>query len=462
MFLHNPQTTFVLAISHFFVLLALAMVKLYIVCVAIYAALSLSHTTSTVTAFTTISTSCCTLVSIININQLDSRRTQIIFSSPNDDNWGFEDSDDDDDEQIREEDPRLNAMRSMLQSSWDTKSMGIVPVDPSSASEAAAQSIADAMSQSKNVLMIDLRLPSYDITEGTRLYDMMAVYDFCSYLSDQLRERKLIRKSLVLVRNDKERAEIDRVRSQRGDFTSDVTTNIDDDRGEDEEWVLSDGEGSEEVDEFRKRLMTSWDDTRSDDDITTTDDDENEAVDREPSQKKIPIDNSSHRLWSMLGSNVPSNGPDMFDQVITAVDENALLRSDEDALILVSPYDTSDVIAIRRIMARYGQTRTIIIVNSRMENLPRELDPAILAYGVMPLIARLKQNENEENEEAGLKAVVMKRFPADWSVYVDVYGDGFVEARGGMLPDGSDKQFPTPQWIAQQVEMHVRGLPNQQ
>ena len=439
------------------------MVKLYIVCVAIYVALS-SHQ-STVTAFTTTISTSCTL-SIIN--QLDRRtlRTQPpIFSSPNDGNWGFEDSADDDDEQIREEeDPRLNVMRSMLQASWDTKSMGIVPVDAQSASDAAGESIADAMSQSKNVLMVDLWLPSYDITEGTKLYDMMAVYDFCSFLSDQLKERNLIRKSLVLVRNEKERAEIDRVRSQRGGVTAsdDDTTNIDDDRGEGEEWVLSDGESSDEVDEFRKKLMTSWDDSRSDDDITTTDNDKKKAGDRSSSQKKIPIDNSSHRLWSMVGSNVISNGPDMFDHIITAVDENALLRSDQDALIIISPYDTSDVIATRRILARYGQTRTIIIVNSRMENLPRELDPAILAYGIMPLIARSKQNEKSGNEEAGLKAVVMKRFPADWSVYVDVYGDGFVEARGGMLPDGSDKQFPSAQWIAQQVEQHVRGLPNQQ
>ena len=57
-------------------------------------------------------------------------------------------------------------------------------------------------------------------------------------------------------------------------------------------------------------------------------------------------------------------------------------------------------------MARYGQTRTIIIVNSRMETLPRELDPAVLAYGILPLIARSKGNDI--GNEAGLKAVVVK------------------------------------------------------
>ena len=42
----------------------------------------------------------------------------------------------------------------------------------------------------------------------------MAVYDFCSSLPDNLRERKLIRKSLVLARNEKERAKIDGKRSE--------------------------------------------------------------------------------------------------------------------------------------------------------------------------------------------------------------------------------------------------------
>ena len=112
-------------------------------------------------------------------------------------------------------------------------------------------------------------------------------------------------------------------------------------------------------------------------------------------------------------------------------------------------------------MARYGQTRTIIIVNSRMETLPRELDPAVLAYGILPLIARSKGNDI--GNEAGLKAVVMKRFPADWAVYVDVYGDGFVEATGSQSrTDGSDKQFPSPEWIARRVQAHVEGLSKQQ
>ncbi|KAL7547254.1 hypothetical protein ACHAWF_010576 [Thalassiosira exigua] len=336
-------------------------------------------------------------------------------------------------------------MRSMLEGSWNP-SMGVVPSDPRKAAEAAAESIADAMGQSKNVLMVDLRLPSYDITEGANLYNIMSTYDFCSFLSDNLRERKLIRKSLVLVRDESERAEIDRQFSQKDGFpmadADDIAT-----KGDGEVWG-ADLSGSE-VDDFRKSLMTSWDSTGDE-----------AAVDSgviAPSSGHDKRGSKSHRLWSMVGSENISSGPDMFDQAIAAVDKHARLATDEDALIIISPYDTTDVIAVRRIMARYGQTRTVVIVNSRMETLPRELDSGVLVYGLMPLIAR-KSMDSDAGEEAGLRAVVMKRYPRPWAVYVDVYGDGFVETEGTQpVIDSSEKQFPSPEWIVQRVQAHVES-----
>jgi hypothetical protein len=160
----------------------------------------------------------------------------------------------------------------------------------------------------------------------------------------------------------------------------------------------------------------------------------------------------------MIGNvEITSNGPDMFDQVVAAVDENAILSTTtsdpEDALIILSPYDTTDVIAMRRTLARYGQTRTIIIVNHRMEKLPTELHSAQLVYGILPLIARSRSKQ--DGNDSGLKAVVMKRFPSEWSLYVDVYGDGFVEAN---KLAGSDKDFPSPDSIAMAVQKHIEKL----
>ena len=337
-----------------------------------------------------------------------------------------------------EEGPRLDAWRSMLEASWN-HDMGPIPSSPEEGAEAAAEAIADALRARKNVVMVDLRLPSYDMTEGATLYNPLEVYDFCSSLSDNLQKRELIRKSLVLVHSDKERATIDRARSQR----------------EEQGGVASEKKGNAEgnmeggkVDEFRQRIMSSW-----------------ESVSNEPppvAETKVPEDeHSSHRLWSMIGTEELSPGPDMFDQVITAVDRNALLRTNEDALIIVAPHDAADTIAVRRIMARYGHTRTIILVNARMEPLPRELAPALLVYGIMPLVAR--SPGKDAGETAGLKAVVMKRFPADWAVYVDASGEGFVEAGGSQIREyGTDKSFPSPQWIAQRVQAHIEDLPKKQ
>ena len=69
---------------------------------------------------------------------------------------------------------------------------------------------------------------------------------------------------------------------------------------------------------------------------------------------------------------------------------------------------------------------------------------------------------------SGLRAVVMKRFPRDWAVYVDMYGDGFVKAEGGVVVGtrdgggggggGSERRFPSPEWIARRVQSHVEGF----
>jgi hypothetical protein len=88
-----------------------------------------------------------------------------------------------------------------------------------------------------------------------------------------------------------------------------------------------------------------------------------------------------------------------------------------------------------------------------MEKLPTELHSAQLVYGILPLIARSRSKQ--DGNDSGLKAVVMKRFPSEWSLYVDVYGDGFVEAN---KLAGSDKDFPSPDSIAMAVQKHIEKL----
>jgi hypothetical protein len=312
------------------------------------------------------------------------------------------------------------------------------------------------MGKSHNILMIDLRLPSYDILEGERLYDKTAVYDFCANLSKELNARKLITKSLVLVRNEKERSDIERARDiSRRAQTAAIQMDMND--GEDEMDNDSLDIGSDEVAQFRKQLMNSWYSSPD----TPVSSESMPSMDKSTTPMAADLD-LSHRLWSMLASEEISTGSGMFDQVIAAVDKHARLnvQEQEDALIIVSPYDTADVVAVRRILTRYGNSRTIIIVNSRMETLPAEMNDAVLVYGVMPLVATRSissEDEEQNDDEPGLRVVVMKRFPDPWRMFIDINGDGFVRADTDQ-PNADSKKFPSGEWIVKYVQRHLEGL----
>ena len=422
-----------------------------------------------------------------------------LHSSINDDDdddeiWSFDDINN----KLNNDDTtntRLDALRSILESSWNQPSMGIVPTTPTNAAIAATECIANAIqsSSSSNIMMIDLRLPSYDIVEGHRAYDSMAVYNFGVELAHRMQQIGLVRKSLLLVRNGRECDEIQRVINRRKQFKQINTENDEGDDDDDEDNLLSKWKKEEEADEFRKKLMSSWESSSS---VTNSEADEDSSIVSSTSSSssssysksassedsKVIIDDThsaSHRLWSMVGNELnnndidtPSSVVDTFNDIISAVDVNARLQSNEDALIILSPYDTTDIVAIRRILSRYGPIRTpIIIVNSRFDTNPIELDNALLVYGMLPLVAKAVRQSLSRIEEdnttntPGLRAVIMKRYPKDWTVYVDVNGDGngFVEAkndndRSGGAGGGTTKSFPSPEWIAQRVQAHVEGL----
>ena len=406
----------------------------------------------------------------------------------NDEIWSFDDINNN-----LNKDERLDALRSILESSWDQPTMGIVPTTPTNAAIAATECISNAItsSASSNVMMIDLRLPSYDIVEGHRAYDSMAVYNFGVELAHRMQQIGLVRKSLVLVRNGRECEEIQRVINRRKQRKKINTDEYENDEG-DEDNLLNKWTEEEEADEFRKKLMSSWESSSS---VTNSEANEDSSIVSSTSSSssssvysksassedsKVIIDDThsaSHRLWSMVGNDLnnndtdtPSSVVDTFNDIIAAVDINARLQPNEDAIIILSPYDTTDIVALRRILSRYGPTRIpIIIVNSRFDTNPIELDNALLVYGMLPLVAKAVQQSSssrkeEEDTNTGLRAVIMKRYPKDWTVYVDVIGDGFVEAkndndRSGV---GTTKSFPSPEWIAQRVQAHLEGLSQRQ
>ena len=155
--------------------------------------------------------------------------------------------------------------------------MGIVPTTPTNAAIAATECISNAIqsSSSSNIMMIDLRLPSYDIIEGQRAYDSMAVYNFGVELANRMQHTGLVRKSLLLVRNGRECEEIQRVINRRKQFKQINTENDEGDDDDDEDNLLSKWKKEEEADEFRKKLMSSWESSSS---VTNSEADEDSSI----------------------------------------------------------------------------------------------------------------------------------------------------------------------------------------
>ena len=92
----------------------------------------------------------------------------------------------------------FDAMRNMLESSWDATKMGRVPMDATEGAEEAATAVLAAIDQGVEIFLIDLLLPSYDITQGSNLYDEVLGVEYCIALAELMEG-----KTSILVRDGK-------------------------------------------------------------------------------------------------------------------------------------------------------------------------------------------------------------------------------------------------------------------
>eukprot|EP00957_Ditylum_brightwellii_P204175 15338013-Ditylum_brightwellii.AAC.1 len=282
---------------------------------------------------------------------------------------------------------------------------------------------------------------------------------------------------------------------------------------EEEEENVSPKEEEEEevdVDDFRKQLMSSWDvdtntneDTYNDNAKQAKDDDESIV----PPQNTIPSSNDEnentqsttttttssssppplYEFRSLLGdlskNKLPpqTSGGDWINAIVKVVDENTVHSgsNEDDVIIILSPYTPEETVAVRRIISRYGTTTTsdgvvknadkvIVLVNCKLNPLPRELIQAELVYGILPLMVQAKQQsqttpsspspqEEEEEKKSTPKAVVLKRYPKDWEVFIDIGDDGGFESAGtaSSVQIGSSKGPPPMEWIAGCMKMFM-------
>jgi hypothetical protein len=386
-----------------------------------------------------------------------------------------------------EGDNEIDAMRRLLDASWNINTMGSVPTTPEAAADAAVQCIEQASAMkplSKQLFFVKILLPQYDIRSGAKVYDEVLATGFCIHLAKRLQG-----KTQILLRDDKTVVSVNRVFAAREkNYLETAIDKVEDDHIADDALFYDDfadigllgvdiestpstlaasdspttSEALDDVETFRQQLITEWNEKVGQD----LDADMDADVDDQPSsgtELTTPTELSSqHRLASMFGDAKLSTGADMGQSVISALSMNGKPRDDEGTIIILSASSLEDLIAVRSLVATYGATKRIILVNCSLDPIPRELKHSETIYSVMPLIAKVKvKNANminaqkEPDNKLPPKVVVLRRYPRDWEIFVDS-GDGF-ELVCTVPIDQVGKSGPSMEMIVGSVKAHLQS-----
>jgi len=362
----------------------------------------------------------------------------------------------------------IDSMRKMLEASWNVKDMGIVPSTPEAAAEAAAESVKSAQEDGRSVMLIELLLPSYDITQGELYYDEILAAKFCIQLAKSLQKGG---KAAIFVKDGKGERLVNRVLKSNMDKTTDepkTLAKVDEPKVEiveynDFEDITSSSTMFlvDDADLFRSQLDSTWDEDEEEAD---------EKIEDLPtikSQKPFPEPSfSEYQIGSLLGdTEIKVGSPDMFSQVVRAVDSNALpLIEESESIVLLSACSDEEMVAVRRIVAVYENKKPIILVNCKLSPLPRELVAAETVYSLLPLMAKPTESSPEDlfqkrKSSITPKIVVLRRYPRDWDIFVDVDGhSGFelVESVPVNSYMGGRQKGPSMDYIARCVKRHLQ------
>lgn len=330
-----------------------------------------------------------------------------------------EESSENGEENIRSD---LDAMRKILESSWNEDTMGTnIPTTPESAASAAAESIFSAWDNKNGdddegtVFMVDIGLPSMDPLSGPNVYDDISAVEFCAELAKRINDK---RGQSNLLRPDGRCAIV----VKDGNLASRSSRLLD----------VSDEEEAGDVVEFDDFADLGFSDDSSE-------------------IKK------AYRIGSFLGDNEPpSNGPNMMKNIANFVATNAMPKADakeEDVIIIACPtMSQTELVGVRLLVSQFS-SKTIVIVNNRLNPLPRELMLSETVYSVLPLIARSVTGDSKNP-----KIVLLRRHPNKWEVHVDdsVSEKGF-QLVSAVEADSVGTRGPSMEWIGETVKTYMQG-----
>jgi hypothetical protein len=373
----------------------------------------------------------------------------------------------------------LDVMRSILESSWNSATMGSVPTTPDSAAEAAALAVSQAMEDSENnsgIYLVDILLPSMDVSQQ-EVYDGLSAVEFCIALSRTLHRirssdhndnnKNNQPQSAIFMNNNamlqsiksqleiKQQKEADTINTNNNNIDTSSTIFQLEDKNEDfedDEIVAFD-----DFSDFEGINSLSLYDESEDHDMPTTElnQNENENKYQEP-----------FRLGSLFGDATIRRGPKMMNQVFEALDKNVVMEPNENVLILLSPTTQEEMIAVRSLVTKYNTSsgsnkKVIIIINNKLNPTPRELLLADTVYSMLPLIARASSStpqQVKDTQPAPPKIVLMRRYPNDWQVFIDSNNSG--EKSGFQLAGSTPahsvgKRGPSMDFIADCVKRYM-------
>jgi hypothetical protein len=230
-----------------------------------------------------------------------------------------------------------------------------------------------------------------------------------------------------------------------------------DDEAEQTEELLG---ATTDVESFREQLMSGWDGVE-----TTTEEPLEPSTPEKASETPNPKEKETeeiplkrYRLSSLFGSSNISQGAYMMENVAEALRANALLEEEEENLIILSAISREEMIAVRILAAKYANQKSIVLVNCKLDPLPRELLGAQTVYSILPLILRRKDDGQSSGDKTSQpKVVVLRRYPKDWEVYMDV-GSGFQLA--ATAPSNQrNERGPTMEWVDEVVRRYLESIP---
>lgn len=329
----------------------------------------------------------------------------------------------------------VDLMRSMLESSWKEETMGQVPTSPERAASNAAEAVLSALSNQNNgIFLVDISLPSMDPMSGDTVYDDVGAAEFCFEFAARLNEN----------RNTCERLQ------------NDGGVSI----------VVKDESLVSRVEKYTKYKTTSKNEAEVEhyDDFADFDGGNLFQEDEEDPVSSDDEDNKNVSFKSILGSNEIEKDKNMINEVVKSVTINGTPEQNDDVIIILAPISQQELVGVRWLVSKYGDSKTIIIFNNKLNPLPNELMMAETCYSVFPLIARSatpppssSQNDEGQEQPVNPKIVLLRRFPSDWEIHIDINeGSGFELA--GSVPAGNvGMRGPSMDWIAGCVKQHMQS-----